>query len=196
MEAFIAELMEQGETQREIHRQTGVSRDYIRSYANKIGFDFTYGGSAICMCANCGRFFKREYNRIEGKKESFCDVGCKREFSHGVNHPRWKHGKSANTFSTWVKNTSDYHKWKTQLLEDSGYRCAISDREYDLDCHHLIEKSKDNSKTFDINNGLVLNREVHRDLHKLTRNGLSFEEAFTELNIKYQKLDNGDVIND
>jgi hypothetical protein len=115
-------LMTQGRNgvqlgQREIERETGLSRPYIRKLARDIGHQFARNGieilGKVCMCTNCGTLFRRPQSKIDRAKQQFCDNLCKLAFMKGPNHPAWKTGKTASSFSSWVKNQADYYqKWQ------------------------------------------------------------------------------------
>jgi hypothetical protein len=184
------DLMLNGTPQREIEKMTGLSRPYIRKLSREVGHVFPRNGievvGNICMCANCGSFFRRPLSKITNKKHQFCDRYCKDIYFAGPNHPSWKHGKTAETFSKWAVNQSDYKRWREDSLKRAGYQCEISGRIDNLDCHHLVMKSEDPSKVFDPNNSMVLNKEIHNELHQMMSKGIGAEEAIDELRKKYK----------
>src|SRR3954471_11630648 len=98
--------------QRDIERETGLSRPFLRKVAKSIGYQFPRNGvevlGKICMCTNCGNFMRKPPSKITRAKQHFCDRLCKQAFYIGPNHPMWNQGKTANSFSSWVKNQSQY----------------------------------------------------------------------------------------
>lgn len=191
--------MQQGIAQREIERETGVSRPYIRKLARSVGFQFARNGvevlGKICMCANCGVLFRRAKSRTEDRQNTFCSVMCRVAFHAGPNHPSWKHGESAKSFSEWVKNQTPYKEWREAVLSRDRYKCVISGRTEKLEAHHIMPKAEGFSpeKAFDLDNGITINNEVHDELHSIIANeGLDYEEAIEYLKNKYRKEnDNG-----
>jgi hypothetical protein len=177
--------------QREIERQTGLSRPYIRKVAREVGYQFPRNGFEVignmCMCVNCGAFFRRPTSKIERAKQQFCDVVCKQAFFAGPNHPSWSTGVTARSFSTWVVNQSGYKKWKEAVLERDGYACVISGRKNELHAHHIVMKALDPSMAFNIDNGITLNEQIHIEIHKLIREGVGFEEAIQKLKDKHKE---------
>ncbi len=177
--------------QREIERVTGLSRPYLRKLAKQVGHQFPRNGvevvGKLCMCANCGAFFRRPPSKVDRAKNNFCDDTCKQIFMKGPNHPSWKHGKTAESFSKWIKNQAAYDVFRNAVLERDGHRCVISGRADDLDVHHIIPKAEKFSpeKALDVSNGITLNKEVHRQIHDLIRDGVDFEEAIKVLKDKY-----------
>lgn len=191
-------LIEEGVGQREIQRITKLSRTYIRRLAKLINFQFARNGievlSSMAMCTNCGSFFRRPYSKIKNTKHQFCDPICKKAFMHGPNHPSWKTGKTAASFSTWIKNQSEYKKWREAVLERDGGQCVVSGQTDDLDVHHILPKAENFNpeKAFDVENGITLSKEAHRRIHELIREGTDFNEALAVLKKEYGRV-NKDV---
>lgn len=185
------ELMAQGMGQRDIERETNLSRPYLRKIAKQIGHQFPRNGIEIvgklCMCANCGSFFRKPPSKAERAKKQFCENECREAYFKGSLHPSWKTGKSANTFSSWVKNQTAYDSWREAVLERDDHKCIISGRTDNLQAHHIMMKAESFSpeKAFDIDNGITLNFDVHQDMHSLMREGFEFDEAVAKLKEKY-----------
>lgn len=186
-------MLENQLSQYEIQRTTGLSRPFLRKLARQIGYQFPRNGieiiGQVCMCSNCGSMFRRPPSKATKGKRQFCDDLCRIAFHKGANHPSWKVGKTATSFSNWVKNQSQYREWREKVLERDGYKCVISGRTDDLHIHHLEPKAENISpeKAFLVDNGITLNREVHEEVHKLIREGFGFYEAINELRNKYEQ---------
>lgn len=177
--------------QRQISSITGLSRPYIQKIALSLGHQFPRNGvenlGMTCCCANCECFFYKARSRVARAEKQFCDEDCRKAFTKGPNHPSWKTGKTANSFSKWVVNQSEYHEWRKAVLERAGNRCEVSGATEDLQCHHIMHKAENCSpeKAFDISNGLVMSKESHIEIHKITKSGVSFNEAVKMLREKY-----------
>ncbi len=178
--------------QRELEKETGLSRPFIRKLARQVGHQFPRNGievkGSLCMCTNCGGFFRRPPSKITRVKNTYCSEGCKVDHMRGSEHSNWQGGKSANTFSQWVKNQKEYKQWKEQVMARDGFKCAISGRTDNLDCHHIYLKSENPERAFDIDNGITVNEDVHREIHKLIHEGLGFEEAVEKIKQEYQNV--------
>jgi 5-methylcytosine-specific restriction endonuclease McrA len=192
---YAIRLMLEGKmSQRDMEKETGLSRPYLRKLAREIGYQFPRNGveviGKICMCSNCSTMFRRPPSKAERAKNQFCDTYCKEAFMKGPLHPSWKHGKSAATFSQWVKNQSEYHKFREAVLERDGYKCQVSGRTDNLQVHHILPKAEGFSpeKAFDPENGMTLNFDVHQEIHELIRDGLDYEEAIQKLKQKYNNV--------
>ncbi len=187
--------------QREIERETGLSRPYIRKLAREVGHQFPRNGievkGKLCMCTNCGHVFRKPPSRVKRAKKQFCDEECRQTWAKGVNHPSWKGGVASTTFSNWVKNQAEYREWQQKVLERDGNACQISGRTDNLQAHHILMKSEMHNpeKVFDINNGITLNFDVHQRVHELIREGVDFEEALDKVREEYKKEPQG-VLNE
>lgn len=178
--------------QRELEKITNLSRPFIRKLANQVGHQFPRNGievkGTVCMCVNCGNLFRRPKSKIIRAKNNFCDEVCKEAFMKGVNHPSWKTGKSASTFSNWVKNQSEYKKWRDDALVRAEYKCEITGRIENLEVHHIMPKQEKlhPERVFDPENALVLCKEAHDRIHTIIREGKGFEEAVELLREEYK----------
>lgn len=178
--------------QRDIERETGLSRPYLRKLAKEIGHQFPRNGievqGTLCMCSNCGFLFRKPPSRVKRSKNQFCSKDCKDAYMTGINHPSWRTGKSSKSFSEWVKNQKEYKTWRISVLERDGYKCAISGKTEELEAHHILPKSEsfNPEKAFDVSNGLTVNKQVHDRIHALVRSGYGFEEAIERVKQEYK----------
>jgi len=169
--------------QREIEKITNLSRPFIRKLAENAGRQFDRNGieikGQICVCANCGNFFRRPRSKIDRAKQNFCDEVCKAAFMRGPEHPSWRTGKSANSFSKWIQGQAEYKKFKEICLERAEHKCEITGTTDNLNVHHINPKAENISpeKACDPDNGIVISEEVHRRIHSLIREGNGYEES-------------------
>ena len=188
-------MLDDNLSQYEIHRQTGLSRPYIRKLSREVGYQFPRLGIEIdgelLICDNCDVFFKRPPSKVIRAEKHFCSVVCKSMFFKGKDHPQWKGTKSYN-FSDWVVKQSDYKKWREAVLERDGYKCRISGSTEQLEAHHILPKvSEDNTQSiFDIDNGITLSKLVHTRVHQLMKQGCSFDEACVIIKNEQEIKDN------
>lgn len=177
-------LIQQNVPQREIARQTGLSRPYLKKLASSIGHKFPRNGYEIvgdmCMCANCGAFLRRPPSKISRCEKQYCDVVCKNMHMRGEENPQWKGGTKSKTFSEWLMNQADYKDWRKQVLERDNYTCQITGLTKDetqLDVHHILPKAEFQDMALEPNNGITLSKEAHDLIHKLIREGHDYQDA-------------------
>lgn len=181
--------------QRQLEQMKLLSRPFIRKLASQVGREFMVNGrdikTPICCCVDCGTFFRRPPSKINRAENNFCSPECRISFSKGKNAAGWVDGRSIKTVGQWIKSTADYEKWRKLVLERDGGKCQISGRDYEIDVHHIELKSENPSKALDIDNGMTLNREVHRKIHSYMRSGMSFIDCCSKLKEEYsQELTN------
>lgn len=192
-EAYIKHLINQGEGQREIERQTGCSRVTIRRIARAIGHSFPINGidiiPSIVMCGNCGALIRRPASKIKRAKHSFCDEICKNAFMTGPRHPHWNNGARSRSFSEWATNQAEYKNFREEVLRRDNYRCMITGRKDSLQVHHILPKNeKANPElVFSPSNGITLCKDIHEEIHKEIRSGEGFKEVLEKLSAKYQQ---------
>jgi hypothetical protein len=179
--------------QRDIERETGLSRPYLRKLATEIDHQFPRNGievrGQLCMCVNCGWMFRKPASRVKRAKRQFCDDTCRQEYMKGSHHPSWKGGVASGTFSNWVKNQAKYDEWVQDVMKRDNHTCQISGKTEDLHVHHVLMKAESHNpeKVFDVENGITLNREVHEKIHAMIREGCGFEESLDLLRKEYNE---------
>lgn len=186
-------LMLNGMGQRDIERETGLCRPFIRKLSREIGHQFERNGiekkGQRCMCTNCELLFYKPQSRIDRAERQFCSEDCRKAYVKGSNHPMWRTGVTANSFSSWIKNQACYEDFRQKVLIRDGHKCIVSGKTDHLHVHHILHKAEAFSpeKALDPDNAITLNDEVHREIHKLTREGNSFDESIIILKAKYGK---------
>lgn len=180
--------------QRDIERITGLSRPFIRKLAKEMGHQFPRNGievvGKICVCTNCGLFFRRSPSKADRAKLQFCDPYCKESYVRGSNHPNWQGGITTNSFSTYITNQKGFKQWKETALINAGFRCQITGilgESDELDVHHIKPKAKFQELALDPANALVVLKVVHQEIHQLIHRGKDFDEAVAIVKEKYAK---------
>ncbi len=113
------------------------------------------------ICEQCGTSFEVPPCRADDR---FCSRGCTANWHSGKNHPRWKGG--ATPWRKWIMETPQYRIWRRAVFERDNYtcqKCAV--RGGDIQAHH-IHPVRDNINTlriFDVDNGITLCTECHRE---------------------------------
>lgn len=81
----------------------------------------------------------------------------------GKGNPNYVHG---NTKQSQADRKNQWYSWGRFIFHKYNYQCVISGRKDDLQCHHIIPFSVLPSLRFSVENGVVLNRFYHIELHR------------------------------
>lgn len=108
-------------------------------------------------------------------------------------HPAYKHG-NGNVRGQTKKEVAQLNYWKKEVLKACNIQCFITGflntPKTPLVCHHLESWNKNPDLRFDVKNGVVLVRSLHKEFHELygfgNNTALQFEKfAFENYNINY-----------
>lgn len=129
------------------------------------------GGQATCVCAWCGKFFKRHASNIKTDKYNSCSKECQYLMLglrfYGANSPNWKGGKDSNRGLGWKRIRSEVverDNHECQLCNLTEIEC-VSRYKGSLHAHHKIpfRISKDNS----LDNLITLCHRCHKHYEDL-----------------------------
>ena len=108
-------------------------------------------------CEHC----KKPITSYHGKK--YCSRKCSHSAMFGEKSSSWKDGKSLERdrarFGTKLK------EWRNAVFKRDNYNCKHCNEKKHLQAHHIIEWAKDESKRFEIDNGITLCIECHGKVH-------------------------------
>ena len=93
----------------------------------------------------------------------------------GADHPSYKHGKGANREYDHEKNSA----WIQGVKRATNFKCFITGRDHDLECHHLIGFQHEETRYL-IQNGVAICKEIHVEFHNQYGRGYSTPEQFEE----------------
>lgn len=95
----------------------------------------------------------------------------------GVKSPRWKDGKSLER--NRARLSAQLKEWKKLVKARDNNTCQHCGSKKELHVHHIIEWAKDESKRFDVNNGITLCIDCHGLVHgrnfRLKKNGITLQ---------------------
>jgi len=173
------------------------TEDLIESSNYKIDF----------QCDNCGRYRKAAWSEYRTKNKINGDLCQKCSLPKGENHINFgkklpcgfKSGKenySAIHFKG--KNNPNYNSnltdldrlekrdlveninWRKSIFKRDNYKCTICNKKQNIVAHHLNSYSMYKDKRFDLNNGVTLCVEHHKDYHSKFGYKKSIEEKYKE----------------
>jgi 5-methylcytosine-specific restriction endonuclease McrA len=96
-----------------------------------------------------------------GKK--YCSRKCSHQAMVGNKAPTWKDGKSLERDR--ARFGSELKEWRMQVFKRDKFTCQHCQNKKQLHAHHIIEWAKDESKRFDIKNGITLCEKCHSKVH-------------------------------
>ena len=110
-------------------------------------------------CKKCG------YKKFEGEKNHFYNPNLTNEDREDKNY-RFRNPK--------------YSDFIQQCFERDNYTCQISDKKSngDIVVHHINGYNWDINNRYNINNGITLNKEIHKEFHKIYGKGNNTKEQF------------------
>jgi 5-methylcytosine-specific restriction endonuclease McrA len=108
-------------------------------------------------CEYCGN----KITSYHGKK--YCSRECSHSAMVGDKAPTWIDGKSLERdrarFGTELK------EWRKAVFKRDNYTCQHCNEKTYLHAHHIIEWAVNESKRFDIDNGITLCVQCHSKVH-------------------------------
>lgn len=112
----------------------------------------------VKQCAYCENKFVAYRSNL-----TYCSHECSIKDKHypsGENHPMWKGGFKQN-------RGYDYCKWRKEVLERDKNKCRCCGATEDLHAHHIWAWALHPDMRYEINNGLTLCANCHKEVHKL-----------------------------
>lgn len=113
----------------------------------------------------------------------------------GKNNVMWKGGKVAGIRK--LKNSFEWKEWRKSVFERDNYTCQLCNarsgngKEVFLHPHHIVAKSKNVEKIFDVCNGITLCNKCHRKTYYKEK---EFENTFNEI-VEKKRVNSGKAQN-
>ncbi|MDU4051081.1 MAG: HNH endonuclease signature motif containing protein [Clostridium perfringens] len=149
-------------------------------------------------CEICKKKIKKIQRDIKRNKHHYCSNKCRAigvgKFQCGKNNPNYGKGdkiRGKNHFRYNPNITqkerevrrhySEYHLWKKEIFRKFDYTCQCClKRGGDMEPHHLDGYNKFKEKRTDVNNGVLLCVNCHKEFHKIYGYGNNTLEQFKE----------------
>ncbi len=81
----------------------------------------------------------------------------------GKSNPNYVHGKTKNSL---LQRKNQWYKWGRFVFYKHNYQCVLSGRTDDLQSHHVVPFAICAKLRFMVENGVILNRFYHIELHR------------------------------
>lgn len=121
-------------------------------------------------CDNCERAFKRSRSSLKGKKNIYCSYECsaegnKKNYS-GENSHKWNPNKSLEERLN-ERKYPEYYEWRRAVYDRDNYTCQVcsDDSGGNLVAHHIFNYSEHEALRIDVNNGITLCSDCHKEFH-------------------------------
>ena len=145
------------------------------------------------VCLQCGKEFT---SQKEGRK--FCSRKClgkwKSENLNGENNSNWNPNLT-NKERVVKRNYKGYKNWRNSVFKKYNYTCQLSHQKGgQLVVHHLNGYGFNKEQRLDINNGIVITKELHLLFHKLYGHKNNTKEQFEEFKHRYHNGEFEEVV--
>lgn len=134
-------------------------------------------------CDNCGKGCSMKRSHYETREHHFCSSKCMGEWYSknriGENHPRWNFDLTEEERSD-DRKYPEYYEWHNEVFKRDNYTCIISGVKGAIVAHHLYSYDKNIELRTDINNGVTISVELHKEFHKRYGYGNNTLEQFKE----------------
>lgn len=96
------------------------------------------------------------------KNSSTCKKCRLKNMPKGSNHYKWKKDRTT-LVKRQERNDMAYREWRKRVWERDNYKCQLSNDMCNgkIEAHHIITWSEDESKRYDVNNGITLCNRHH-----------------------------------
>jgi hypothetical protein len=121
-----------------------------------------------------GKVVSAETRRLIGEKASVRPGSLTGQF--GQDHPRFTGGYGRNLQE---RSTLDY-VWLNGVRKVCKNRCVVTGEKEGLEAHHLDSWNVNVNSRYDISNGVLLKKEIHRKFHNMYKYGNNTEAQFAE----------------
>ena len=136
-----------------------------------------------CLC-DCGRKKEVRSNALMSGNTKSC--GClnteKRLARYGKNHPNYDPNKTdeERLKRRYTFNYGSQRIWSKQIMERDNYTCQICNKGGNLNAHHLNGWNAFPEQRFDLDNGVTLCADCHKEFHSEYGYGDNTREQFDE----------------
>lgn len=138
----------------------------------------------VRKCETCNKDFM--ITSRGQRKVKYCSTECKEKgFPKGTEHKNFKKDLDR---SHRVRHRLFYDNtvWRKEVFERDLFTCQVCNKKgVKLQAHHLVNYSSNKEKRFDINNGVTLCTDCHKQFHKIYGVVRNNEEQFKEFKNSY-----------
>lgn len=169
-----------GERTGKAHRHT---LEYVRDVFNKNGCTLlatSYTGNKeklpyICSCGNRSEIAFAKFQ--SGQRCSGCKGSRISEKISGPNNYMWNPNLTKED-RVKERKIEGYVEWRRSVFERDGYSCVVCGVGGRMNAHHIESYARVPEKRLDIDNGVTLCVDCHREYHKKILHNDATEDSF------------------
>lgn len=118
----------------------------------------------VCKCLNCGNIvITKTYSKNTGPKR-FCSQLCSVKFRRKNASDALEDGRGIQTMRCWEL----YRDFKRAVHTRDHGRCVVCGSNHKLEAHHIHPWINNADLRFDIDNGISLCHNCHKELHRVS----------------------------
>ncbi len=114
----------------------------------------------ICPC--CGKTFTARTSETKYCSQE-CHLNSLYNTLKGKNHWNWQGGISKEHDR---HDSNEYKQWRKSVYERDCYKCVKCGSKVKINAHHIYSWKHYPHLRYDINNGVTLCEECHKQIHK------------------------------
>lgn len=135
------------------------------------------------------KFYCKKHNKItyatwnNASKGKICyDCGVEKRTRRGEEHPSYNPNLTQEERDKGRKyiGEENINIWRTQVFQRDGYKCVCCGKDRKLNAHHKDGWHWCKERRIDVDNGVALCEEHHKEFHKMYGNKNNTEEQFNE----------------
>ena len=136
-------------------------------------------------CEYCGAEKSINKHCYETREHHFCSNECHNKWMKengvfkGENNPRYNPNLTQEERELG-RNIDGYVEWRNEVFKRDNWTCQCCGAKGDINAHHINSYNWDKEHRVDIDNGVTLCEECHKEFHKLYGYGYNTKEQYEE----------------
>lgn len=121
---------------------------------------------------------------------------CANEDNRGEGNPKWNPDLNYED-RIKMRRHPDYHEWRDKVFQRDSYTCQVTGiKGGKLVAHHLYSFDEHENLRLEVDNGIVLLKEIHKIFHKEYGYGQNTGKQFKEFKQRYHNGEFDNLIDD